>query len=303
MPLESFRNAFAGNPIDRAGDRRSDAAWIAARLADPSAAVLALWNGAPLLAPEAPRLAWLPADLARRLAEADGLLFLGLNGGAPAFALDLDDSADPAEGPLQGLGRFMDLRRATPVLPADEAAIAATAKALFEWHRRHRFCAACGQPSDVADAGWRRLCPACRTEHFPRTDPVVIMLPTLGERCLLGRQPTWPAGRYSALAGFLEPGESIEEACARELHEEAALRTRRVRYHSSQPWPWPSSLMIGLIAEVENDDARPDQTELEAVRWLARPEAAQLVQGGFDDMLPPPPEAIAHQLIRAWAFR
>jgi NAD+ diphosphatase len=222
--------------------------------------------------------------------------------GAAVFAVDLAGPNDPAEGPLAGRGRFLDLRRAAGVLPAAEAAIAATAKGVFEWQRRHRFCSACGQPSELADAGWRRVCPACRTEHFPRTDPVVIMLPTHGERCLIGRQASWPEGRYSALAGFLEPGESIEEACARELKEEAALETLRVAYHSSQPWPWPSSLMIGLFAEVASEEARPDQTELEAVRWISRDEARRLIAGGFDGMLAPPPEAIAHQLIRAWAF-
>jgi NAD+ diphosphatase len=298
MPLQSFRNTFAGNPLDRASERRGDEAWIAARR--EGGRILPLWNGAPLLADGA--LAWLDWDLAEEL-PAEGDLFLGLDpeGGA-VFALDLDGPNDPAAGALEGRGRFVDLRKAATLLPGDQTAIAATAKGVFEWQRRHKFCSACGQPSALADAGWKRLCPACRTEHFPRTDPVVIMLPTFGERCLLGRQAAWPTGRYSALAGFLEPGESIEEACARELREEAALETLSVAYHSSQPWPWPSSLMIGLFAEVASEVAAPDQTELEAVRWISRAEARALVEGGFEDMLPPPPEAIAHQLIRAWAF-
>jgi NAD+ diphosphatase len=303
MPLSAVQNTFAGNPLDRASERRSDAAWIAGRLEEPGARVAALWNGSPLLdeGAEGPRLAYLDPALAGQLAEADGLLFLGLGPEGPVFALELDDGSDPAEGPLRGLGRFSDMRTAGALLPAGDGGIAATARAVFEWHRRHRFCSACGQPSRAADAGWRRVCPACRTEHFPRTDPVVIMLPTLGERCLLGRQAAWPDGRYSALAGFLEPGESIEEACARELREEAALETVSVVYHSSQPWPFPSSLMIGLFAEVANDQATPDQTELEAVRWFSRDEVPELLGGRVEGVRPPPPLAIAHQLLKSWA--
>jgi NAD+ diphosphatase len=187
-----------------------------------------------------------------------------------------------------------------PVAPS-EAAIVATAKAMFEWRRRHRHCAVCGQPSEAVDGGWKRRCPACNAEHFPRTDPVVIMLPYHGDRCMLGRQAAWPKGMFSALAGFLEPGESIEEACARELAEEAGLRTRKVRYHSTQPWPYPSSLMIGLLAEVEDDEGAPDQTELSEVRWITRDEAKQLIKSGLPDMGAPNSLAIAHQLIKAWA--
>ena len=179
--------------------------------------------------------------------------------------------------------------------------MAATAKAVFEWRRRHRFCSACGQESQVAEAGWKRTCPACGVEHFPRTDPVVIMLPVNGARCLLGRQAVFPRGMYSALAGFMEPGESIEEACARELSEEAGLHATSVHYHSSQPWPFPASLMIGLIAQVADGEARPDQTELEAVRWFGRDEASALLQGEVTDTFAPPSFAIAHQLIKAWA--
>jgi NAD+ diphosphatase len=229
------------------------------------------------------------------------LLFLGLWKETPVFAVEFEGAADPADGPLSGLGRFEDLRGAAPLLPGPETGIAATAKSLFDWRVRHRFCSVCGHPSENADGGWKRVCPECRAEHFPRTDPVTIMLPVYGERCLLGRQSVWPAGRMSALAGFLEPGESIEEGCARELKEEAGLAATRVRYHSSQPWPYPSSLMIGLIAEVESDQAEADGTELEAVRWFTRDEIrVMLTDGAFDGVNPPPPLAIAHQLLRAW---
>ena len=151
------------------------------------------------------------------------------------------------------------------------------------------------------DGGWKRKCPACETEHFPRTDPVVIMLPFHGDRCMLGRQEAWPKGMFSALAGFLEPGESIEEACARELFEEAGLRAVKVRYHSTQPWPYPSSLMIGLIAEVENDDAVADQNELDEVRWFTREETRALLRGELPDAKNPSRMSIAANLINAWA--
>jgi NAD+ diphosphatase len=155
--------------------------------------------------------------------------------------------------------------------------------------------------SEVAEGGWKRICLACRAQHFPRTDPVVIMLAVKGERCLLGRQAAWPKGMYSALAGFLEPGESIEEACARELYEEAAVRATSVRYHSTQPWPYPASLMIGLIAEIETEDARADNIEIDEVRWFTREQARALVRGELNDAKAPGGLAIAYQLIKAWA--
>lgn len=304
MALTAFTNIFAGNPLDRASDRRSDAAWLAAQLDSASALALPLWNGAPFVEDDGSggvRLAYIPPALAREVAMGDErLLFLGLWKETAVFAVDLEGSADPAAGPLRGLGRFEDLRGLALRLPPTEAAIAATAKGVFEWRRRHRHCSACGQPSDVADGGWKRVCPACGVEHFPRTDPVAIMLAVNGERCLLGRQAVWPKGMWSALAGFLEPGETIEEGCARELKEEAGLEALRVRYHSTQPWPYPSSLMIGLIAEVAEGEAAPNDTELEAVRWFTRAEAAQLLAGKLDGAFAPPPLAIAHQLLKAW---
>jgi NAD+ diphosphatase len=306
MPLDAFMNTFAGNPLDRASDKRRDDAWIAEKLAAPDSLGVALWNGRVFVEDAkgggGAQIAYLSAAMAGELAQgAERLLFLGLWKDTAVFAVDLDGPADPADGPLQGLGRFDDLRATALLLPPTEAAILATAKQMFEWRRRHMHCAACGQPSDVAEAGWKRVCPACKAEHFPRTDPVVIMLPTKGEKCLLGRQAAWPKGMFSALAGFLEPGETIEEACARELMEEAALRATKVRYHSTQPWPYPSSLMIGLIAEVENEDAAPDQTELDEVRWFTREEAKVLITGALPGARAPGAMAIAFQLIKAWA--
>lgn len=305
MPLETFINTFAGNPLDRMSDKRSDAAWVAQRLADPESLAIALWNGKPLLETTkdgGSQLAYLSARVASELAGGtERLLFLGLWKETAVFAVDLESEADPADDQLQGLGRFEDLRVAAATLPGADAGIIATAKAMFEWRRRHRFCANCGAASETAEAGWKRVCPACKAQHFPRTDPVTIMLAVHGERCALGRQKAWPAQMMSALAGFLEPGETIEEGCARELWEEAQLKAVRVRYHSTQPWPYPSSLMIGLIAEVETDESTPDGIEIDTIRWFTREEARSILAGTHPDVKSPPPLAIAHQLIRAWA--
>jgi len=305
MALDSFRNIFAGNPLDRASERRGDSAWLAERLGSAEHLGVALWNGQPLVEPTeggGVQIAYLPAKLLAELSEGDErLLFLGLWKQTAIFALDFEGTANPADGgPLAGLGKFEDLRSVALRLPATEAGIVATAKAMFEWRSKHQHCAACGQKSEVTDGGWKRRCPACETEHFPRTDPVVIMLPFHGERCMLGRQERWPKGMFSALAGFLEPGESIEEACARELNEEAGLHARKVRYHSTQPWPYPSSLMIGLIAEVEDEEGAPDQTELSEIRWFTRDEARDLIAGKIEGTFAPQRLAIAHQLIKAW---
>lgn len=306
MPLSALQNTFAGSPLDRAGDRREDEAWLAEQWERADGSCLAVWEGQVLVedGPEGPRLAWLSPAMAGD-AVGDERLFLGLWKGAPVFAARFPGEADPTAGPLQGFGRFIDLRTAAAVLGGAEAAMAGTAKSLFDWHGRHGFCAACGRSSRAAAGGWKRRCDACGTEHFPRVDPVVIMLPVHAggaePLCLLGRQPAWPEKRMSALAGFMEPGESIEEACAREVAEEAGLTVTTATYHSSQPWPFPGQLMIGLICEVDSMDARPDQTELEAVAWLTRAEARAVLAGRHPDIKAPPPFAIAHSLLKAWA--
>ena len=305
MPLSHTTHIFAGNPLNRVSERRGDADWVAGHLSAETTLVLPLWNGAPLIEDDGSggvRLAYIAPALAREVAAGpERFLFLGLWNDTAVFAIDLDGPADPAAAPLAGLGRFEELRGLALRLPQAETGVVATAKGVFEWRRRHRHCSACGQPSHVADAGWKRVCPACNTEHFPRTDPVVIMLAAQGERCLLGRQRAWAEGMWSALAGFLEPGESIEEGCARELREEAGLKTLHVRYHSAQPWPYPSSLMIGLIAEVAPGEPAPNDTELEAVRWFTRAEARELIAGRLPGAFAPQPLAIAHHLIKAWA--
>ena len=305
MPLDAFTNVFAGNPLDRASYQRSQQDWVAQKVADPDSLAMVLWNGKPMVENRSgggAQIAYVRASMAEELSDGgERLLFMGLWKDTAVFALDMEGQTDPADGPLQGMGRFEDLRAIALDLPAGDAAMAATAKAMFEWRRRHRHCGNCGQATDPSDGGWRRVCPACKTEHFPRTDPVVIMLVIREDRCLLGRQAVWPKGMFSALAGFLEPGESIEEACAREIWEEAGLRTHRVRYHSTQPWPYPSSLMIGLMAEVDEGEATPDQTELEEVRWFTRAEARELIGAALPGARAPGSMAIAYQLIKAWA--
>ena len=304
MPTPPWTPAFSGNPLDRASDRRPDGAWLAQKLSEPTARAVALWNG-DILIDEAGGITRLarpsPALMATVCPGDEPRLFLGLDGDAAVFAFDLDGPADPTAGPLAGLGRFAGLRDLAVLLSPQEAAIAAAARGVFEWRRRHRFCSVCGAPSRPVDGGWKRLCDACQGEHFPRTDPVVIMLPAAGDRCLLGRSPRFRPGMFSALAGFMEPGETIEEACARELAEEAGLQTLAVAYHSSQPWPFPSSLMIGLIAEVADLEAHADQTELEEVRWFTRAEARDLLAGRIDGLSAPAPFAIAHHLLKTWA--
>jgi NAD+ diphosphatase len=306
MALSFFTNTFAGNPLDRASERRGDLSWLKGKLEDPDSLAIAIWNGKPFVEKTKDgagnQIAYLPVTLAEELSGGgERLLFMGLWKETAVFAVDLEGNADPAEGPLMGLGRFEDLRGIALTLPQADAAMLATARQMFEWRRRHRHCASCGQPSVAFDGGWKRVCPACQAEHFPRTDPVVIMLATHDGKALLGRQAAWPSGMFSALAGFLEPGESIEEACARELKEEAGLKTAKVTYHSTQPWPYPSSLMIGLIAEVEDEDATPDQTELSEVRWFTKPEMRDLLAGKLTGTFAPGRMAIAHQLIKSWA--
>ena len=307
MSLSILTNVFAGNPLDRASYKRSDPDWIKAKLDDPVRLCVAIWNGKTLVektpdTADSLRVAYLPMPLALEVAGSEQrVLFMGLWKTTAVFAVDLEGSADPSDGPLSGLGVFEDLRAIALRLPQSDAAILATAKQVFEWRRKHGFCPNCGQPTLAVEGGWKRVCAACRTDHFPRTDPVVIMLPTFGDRCLLGRQRVWPKGMYSALAGFLEPGESIEEACAREVMEEAGLTAVSVSYHSTQPWPYPSSLMIGLFAEVADDNAAADDTELEEVRWFTRPQIQAMLRGELSDARAPGAMAIAHQLIKAWA--
>ena len=293
-------NAFAHSPLDRAGHRRRDVAWLEAALAAANAKLIPFLERRPLIIDDANGVCagWLAGDIRARIAPANApFVFLGVDpGAAPHFAIEISDAA-----PLEGLGRFDDLRAIGPRLGAADVSILGCAKSLFEWHARHSFCANCGAPTLIAEGGWKRECAACRSEHFPRTDPVVIMVPVKGDACLLGRQAKWPRGMQSALAGFMEPGETIEQAVARETLEEVGLVVSDVRLHSTQPWPFPSSLMIGAICTVTDDRVTIDGEELESARWFTRAEARLLLAGKHRECFAPPPFAIAHQILKSWA--
>jgi NAD+ diphosphatase len=304
--MKSNPNTFANSPLDRAAHLRGDAEALAGLRAGAGARLMLVRDAKPLVAARgrdaAAELAWLRPGLVENLTEGAVEVFLGLEDEVPLFARDASALPDPREGgPLAGLGEFRELRGLLPFLAASEAAMIAQAKALIDWHARHGFCARCGAPTRLAQAGYRRDCAGCQAEHFPRTDPVVIMLGVHGDAALLGRGSTWPAKRYSALAGFLEPGETIEDGVARELFEEAGVRATGVRYLFSQPWPFPSNLMIGCIAEVTARDLTLDPEELADARWFDRAELSDLLAGTrADGVSGPPPFAIAHQLIKAW---
>src|SRR5579863_5412397 len=254
---------FSGNPLDRVSEKRTDTEWVEARRKDASSFILPMWRLQPFLLgnEKGPvEAGFMKPGLCESLA-APGApsVLLGIENDHALYALDISAANDPAnEGPLAGLGHFRDMRAAAAVLPAKDVAILGQAKAMIDWHQRHGFCARCGSATEFAEAGYKRSCPNCNAEHFPRTDPVVIMLATHGEACLVGRGKQFPRGMYSALAGFIEPGETIEEAVRRELHEEAGVVAGKVDYFATQPWPFPSSLMIGCFAEAGSREIKVD---------------------------------------------
>lgn len=305
---------FSGNPLDRAGHRRGDAAWLAAQMDDKAALFVPFWKLQPLILPEAEAgagrdVGWLPADAVKPAPDAlatGSLVFLGVNRrGKPLFAVDVSHLTSPEDsGPFAHMGVFEELRALAALgdLPDTELAILAQGKAMLDWHARHGFCAACGGATAAAEGGYKRRCGACGAEHFPRTDPVVIMLATHDDACLVGRQRGWPEGAFSALAGFMEPGESIEEAVAREMDEEAGVGIEAVRYCASQPWPFPASLMIGCLATATGRDLSVDGVELESAQWVARDDIRAVLAGGESDALRLPPKmAIARRLIEIFA--
>jgi NAD+ diphosphatase len=292
---------FSGNPLDRAAQLRNDTAKMAALALRPDALALRLYDLKPpiRLKPRA-EIAWAKlSEVAPAPNFEAPLVFLGLKGETPHFAL-----AMPADSKPEGEGiKIIDVRSIAPSVDGRDAAMLAQARSMIDWHARHRFCANCGAPTKVEAAGWNRKCDACQAQHFPRTDPVVIMLAIRGEHCLLGRQSRFVPNTFSALAGFVEQGETIEEAVARELFEEAGIRTGRVAYFASQPWPFPSSLMIGCFAEAASEGIAVDRDELEDARWFHKDELREMlrraVEGG-DGLRLPPPLAIAHQLAKGW---
>jgi NAD+ diphosphatase len=297
------RIVFGGSSLDRAAPRRRDAAWLRERLADDATRVLPLWRLCPLVrSGDAPGLAWATPALLDGRVTAPEPVFLGLEGGVAHFAADLSDRPDPiVEFGFENVAHFPDLRAIAGLLPPADAAIAAQARHLVDWHARHGFCPGCGEATRPKDGGWARWCSACSSEHFPRTDPVVIMLVLDGERCLLGRQPAWPRPFFSALAGFVEGGETLEEAVQREVAEEAGVAVADVRYLASQPWPFPASLMLGCTARATTHTIVVDRSELEEAGWFTRDEVRAALAAPTARLALPPPMAIAHHLIRAWA--
>jgi NAD+ diphosphatase len=316
----STANTFTGAELDRAADgRRTDTAWVEAQRSDPRARTVRL--GDPGIRVSGGALELIPlveADLAG-LAEP---VLLGLDGRGPVWALDEDPPpADPRRPGLIGaLGRrdvvplpraagWMGLREAASALTRPESGLAAYATGLLNWHRSHRFCANCGAPTEHAEGGHVRTCPRCGSHHHPRTDPVVIMLVTGRPGVLLGRQPSWPDRRYSALAGFVGPGESLEEAVAREVEEEAGVEVGRPAYVSSQPWPFPASLMLGFTVPYLEGEPGGRDPELQDVRWFSRDEVAEAASRDLDwegeapagaPLQLPPRTAIARRLIDGW---
>lgn len=300
--------AFAGGGLDRAAEARGDADWQA------GAAMVPVWRGKVCLDADG-ALVRLPVG---HPALADtgeaGPVLLGRDGAGQAVAA-CDISAwappnlpetelffDPSEQvhpAIPGAG-FVELRGAMMRLSPLDAELAATARALTGWHATHRFCPACGHETQAAQSGWQRRCPGCGRTHFPRTDPVVIMLVTRGDRVLLGRSPGWPEGMYSCLAGFIEPGETLEAAVRREVAEETGIRIGAVRYAGSQPWPFPASLMIGLVAEAESEAITLDPVELEDALWLSRADLAAVMAGTHPVLRAPRRGAIAGWLMRGW---
>ena len=310
---------FSGDPLWRASNERRDPDWVEAHLRSPASRFLPYWKNNPLTtatdaavgqvpvaanAGDPCELVWLDNGVLHHLAERDRPVLLGLREGVAHFAVDLS----PLEEPLAALGlegaEFTDTRAAAGRLAAGEAGTLAHGRSLIDWHNRHRFCPACSHPTESRDAGSMRKCEACGAEHFPRTDPVVIMVAWHGNRCILGRQKAWAPNFYSALAGFIDQGETIEEAVRREVKEEVGLEVDEVEYRKSQPWPFPSSLMIGCFAHVTGDEEDVDPVELDGARWFTRDQIRAAVadpdpaKHGFGV---PGPVAIAHHIIKDWS--
>ncbi|MDO6416869.1 NAD(+) diphosphatase [Sphingomonas sp. BIUV-7] len=289
----AFTPGFTGSVLDRVEAERLDPAIVPRLVAEGDALYLAMPDYEP--ATDDASLAWTALDAA---IPADELVLLGRIDGRPRFTR--------LPGDIQPARRTPAVMALIDSLPPSDAATYGVARSLLDWHARHRFCAFCGNPSTPMRAGWARHCPACGTEHYPRTDPVVIMLAEYRRgdiaQVLVGRQPIFPPGRFSALAGFLEVGEAIEGAVARELFEEAGVRAGRIRYVASQPWPFPSQLMIACIAEVDDPTITLDTNELEDAKWVTRADVLAALAGEDGaPFLAPPSYAIAHTLLRAWA--
>lgn len=305
--------SYTGGTLDRASDRRKDPAWVADQLARPQARIVPVWRSRNLVAgiEAAPAAASAVlcrlTEAAELLAAAAEFVFLGLDEGAAVFAADLSAHAEADALALTGEGAFVDLRQAGPWLGQAEGALLAYARGLLQWHRSHRHCGRCGTATEICDGGHRRLCPACSQQSFPRTDPAVIMLvaerPVSGpQRCLLGHHGRLPPGAFSTLAGFVEPGESLEEAVAREVFEETGVTVGRVAYQASQPWPFPASIMLGFRAEAVTTAITLHDEELSEARWFTAAEVRKLGEWGEAGaaLKIPRRDSIARHLIETW---
>jgi NAD+ diphosphatase len=286
-------NVFAGAFVDRIGERRKDSAWLAEAVRSEQSCFVPVWGEQCLIGGDPLQAILLSRDQVGSMVDDQDLIFLGLFRDRPAFALSINAAANP---PFPELGEFHDLRYLGTVLPADEANLVAHARALVLWHASQVFCGICGSSARPEAAGNSRVCVNndCCREIFPRVDPAIIVLVSDGDRCLLGRQVNWPEGRYSTVAGFVEPGESLEDSVRREVYEETNIRVSTVSYHSSQPWPFPSSLMLGFMAEATSSDIILNDGELEDAQWFTRKE----LRSGFPKL--PFQISIARRLVDHW---
>ncbi|WP_299673650.1 NAD(+) diphosphatase [uncultured Roseobacter sp.] len=308
---------FGGSGLDRAGEIRLDCAAVGAAAGAAETRAILFWRGKPLIQMTDPaELVRLPMDHPVLAEASEERILLGREEGAYRFACDLsgwtpddlDEAAlggflDPSEQrhpQLADTMAFLELRRVMTWLTPRDAELAATGKAVFGWHETHRFCSRCGAQSDMSQAGWQRRCPVCAGTHFPRTDPVVIMLITRGNSVLMGRSPGWPDGMYSLLAGFVEPGETLEAAVRREVFEETGVKVGPVTYLSSQPWPFPASLMFGCAGEAISDSITIDPVEIEDALWVGREEMMTVFSGKHPKIKPARRGAIAHFLLENW---
>lgn len=292
---------FAGNRIDRQSENRRDDC-VTEALKEPAARIILIRSGRMHLKQNGAGFeAWYSRDEAEALsAKLEHAVLLGRDEAGPVLAAPAGVEAEALPETMKAL----DFRSVYTQGLLDDGALGALAQgaALLAWHQSHRFCGRCGSPTEIRIGGYKRACTNCSAEHFPRTDPVAIMLAVKREKCLLGRSPHFPPGMYSCLAGFIEPGETIEAAVRRETFEEAGIRIGRVVYHASQPWPFPYSLMIGCFGEAVSDEIDADRTELEDCRWFSREETHRIIAGDHPEGIKVPPKmAIAHHLIRAWA--
>ena len=301
-------NVFTQSRLDRAHTLRHQDDTLEATLAHPATRLVPVWRTKNLVnGPRAgPKPVLVPAATAWWRQPAGAVALLGLVDGVAYVAADLSDIDEPKAHPdLAGLGAFVDLRTMGQFLTPADAGLLAYARALMWWHQRHRFCGVCGSPTDSREAGHSRICRSrqCGTAHFPRTDPAVIVLVHHGDHCLLARQPGWPAGMHSVLAGFVEPGESLESCVHREVGEETGIALADLRYHSSQPWPFPQSLMVGFTARALTTDFRLDDREIEHADWYARDWLNSLPPGAYDGTGPfhlPRRISIARRLLDEW---